>query len=163
MRGSNFRQRDKVSGIATWPAELFTTARGILNGAAPFTGTQVYLPYCSQDFWIENATREDLHFRGSAIVQAAVSVLLSHHGLRNASTLLLAGSSAGGIGMLQHVDLIHEMLSESTTIGAVADSAFFSNAKFEGTGVFGFPRGEQFRLTTALHHPLCCGMRHHGR
>lgn len=68
-------------------------------------------------------------FMGSLIVHQVIKDLVPL-GLENSTDLLLAGSSAGGIGVMLNIDPILEMLHEGMslkhiTVRGVMDSAWF--------------------------------------
>ena len=68
----------------------------------------VYIPYCSSDMFLADRiepvrlTNDQLfYFRGERIVRSILEEL-ERRGLKNESQLVLAGSSTGGIGALNH-------------------------------------------------------------
>ncbi|XP_049996382.1 palmitoleoyl-protein carboxylesterase NOTUM isoform X2 [Alexandromys fortis] len=78
-------------------------------------------------------TRTDEYaFMGSLIIQEVVRELLGK-GLSGAKVLLLAGSSAGGTGVLLNVDRVAELLEElgypSIQVRGLADSGWFLDNK----------------------------------
>ncbi|XP_016819043.2 palmitoleoyl-protein carboxylesterase NOTUM isoform X2 [Cricetulus griseus] len=78
-------------------------------------------------------TRTDEYaFMGSLIIQEVVRELLGQ-GLSGAKVLLLAGSSAGGTGVLLNVDRVAELLEElgypSIQVRGLADSGWFLDNK----------------------------------
>lgn len=111
----------------------------------------VILPYCSSDLWLGNDTRsmgpeneDDFYdqryrpdsaelqfvFRGAEIFRSAISDLLlySYYGLDEATELVLVGSSAGGVGVINHVKWLRDFLSNSDlniNISVIIDSAWF--------------------------------------
>ena len=110
----------------------------------------VVLPYCSSDLWLGNDTRnmgpeneENFYahrykpdsselqfvFRGAEIFQSAITDLL-HFGLDKATELVLVGSSAGGIGLINHVRWMQDLFRNSALridISIIIDSAWFIN------------------------------------
>lgn len=75
--------------------------------------TLVALRYCSGDRWLGSSdhsqiwpeTNSSFFFAGGNIVRAAVTELLSRGLMKKGSTLLLAGRSAGAIGVFSQVEL----------------------------------------------------------
>ena len=74
---------------------------------------QVYVSYCSSDVWSgdreASAATENRHFRGARIVRAVVETLMdpaltAPPNLAEATDALFSGSSAGGVGVLVHLD-----------------------------------------------------------
>ena len=68
-------------------------------------------------------------FRGQTIYRGALRQLLNE-GLTNSSTLTLVGSSAGGVGVINHANWTLQLLRNSTrgaNLSVIADSAWFIN------------------------------------
>ena len=115
----------------------------------------VLIPYCSSDVWIgddnrpfdninltSNAQRQFLNnvykpensclqftFRGSVIFRSVINELLSE--LNDSSELVLAGSSAGGVGVVNHAKWVYDQLNHTTNISIITDSSWFID--FRGT------------------------------
>jgi hypothetical protein len=92
----------------------------------------VQLNYCSSDAWSgdkagdANLPDTDVghwSFRGRKIVEAVVSDLLKN-GLAQADEVFLMGSSAGGVGVLNHADDVRAALPASTRFVALQDAGF---------------------------------------
>ncbi|KAJ7382642.1 hypothetical protein OS493_033698 [Desmophyllum pertusum] len=79
----------------------------------------VLIPYCSSDLWLGSKTnsKEPFHFvndssvdnfsfRGQTIFRSVFLDLLQRYNLSNAEEIVLSGSSAGGIGVLNHADWV---------------------------------------------------------
>lgn len=79
-----------------------------------------------------------LHMRGRANLQAIFYMLAEHHGLRDATEIVLAGSSAGALAVLLNIDFLSEELLPGLGVHArivgLADSGFFLNAAHMKTG-----------------------------
>ena len=92
---------------------------------------KVLLPYCSSDMWlgsssvIENGTR--IVFRGSDIFKAVLADL-REIGLQNATEIILAGTSAGSIGVLNHVRYTRNQFRRAT-LSLIVDSGWFIDYK----------------------------------
>jgi hypothetical protein len=116
----------------------------------------VLVPYCSSDLWLKrtnnyqkalysnftfrfNPSRVDEHqftFRGAAIFRSVVSDLFQFHGLWGADEVVLAGSSAGGVGAMNHAQWFREELRGTRSDGEVylvLDSAWFIDFRGEIT------------------------------
>ena len=110
----------------------------------------VLVPYCSSDLWLANNTgsdssdttqeqfleqfdpaREELQFafRGRVIFQSVIQELIDDLNLLNGSDLILAGSSAGGVGAVNHAKWVRNRLSPNTNLSIIADSSWFVNFK----------------------------------
>jgi ABC-type multidrug transport system ATPase subunit len=108
----------------------------------------VLIPYCSSDLWLGDDNRslsrsgefrfdpdktDSIQFtlRGSRILRSAIKDLINMHSLKNASEVVLVGSSAGGIGLVNHVKWIRESIvnasqtSSPPTTSVILDSAWF--------------------------------------
>ena len=111
------------------------------------------IPYCSSDVWLgeENTTTEacdcfnyttlsnpngcfnfnpkssnlQFTFRGKIIYQSIIGQLLDDFGMMNADKVILAGSSAGGLGAINHAKWTQETLNPNTTLMVLFDSAWF--------------------------------------
>lgn len=93
----------------------------------------LFVPYCSSDLWSGDSAAIDagvgassarrFHFRGRAIAEAAIDLALTQ-GLNLAQDVVLAGSSAGGVGVLYRADDVAAQLPSGARFVAVADVAF---------------------------------------
>lgn len=64
----------------------------------------------------------DFIFRGYTIFRSVIEDLMD--GLKNATEVLLVGSSAGGIGVLNHLRYVRSQLTKAT-VAAIIDSSWF--------------------------------------
>ncbi|KAF5911390.1 hypothetical protein HPG69_018693 [Diceros bicornis minor] len=117
---------------------LSTQAKG---GAAAVWGSR-FIPYCSSDVWSGASSKsektalllqaDEYAFMGTLIIREVVRELLGK-GLSGAKVLLLAGSSAGGTGVLLNVDRVAEQLEElgypAIQVRGLADSGWFLDNK----------------------------------
>ena len=97
----------------------------------------VYLWYCSSDSHLGNTSinlsNTQFHFRGKQIVNTLIhSVTKKYSFISNASLILIAGDSAGGVGVLNNIDYISQLL------GNLIDSEKFSQIKIRGLVDAGF-------------------------
>jgi hypothetical protein len=118
-----------------WPS--VKTAGGILSSDRAENphfadANHVLLPYCSSDTWAGTAWRRPGHrfsFLGAEIVREVVRELFSWEQLGAASELYLAGSSAGGTGVLVNLDpvadLVRSLGAASTRVRGIVDSGWF--------------------------------------
>lgn len=105
---------------AQWPE--FREAGGILSPSPkenPYwhDANHVLVPYCSSDSWtgrkVVADSRDGWRFMGSLIVRQVIADLiplgLSHN---QGSELLMAGSSAGGLGVMMNLDKVRTFLQQ---------------------------------------------------
>ena len=109
----------------------------------------VLIPYCSSDLWLGNDKRNlsqpfrfapnetdsiQFTFRGSVIFQGAIQDLLGTHGLTEAEEIVFIGSSAGGVGVMNHIKWLEESVLDSRNetlqnsslrVSAILDSSWF--------------------------------------
>ena len=64
-------------------------------------------------------------FRGKIIYQSIIRQLLADYGMYNADKVILAGSSAGGLGVINHAKWTREVLDPNTKLKVFFDSAWF--------------------------------------
>lgn len=97
-----------------------------------YDATVVQLHYCSSDLWtgdvaaVAGAPLDQMarwHFRGRAIVEAVLAELATQ-GLGDPTEFLLIGSSAGGVGVINHADDLRARLPSSTRMLVASDAGF---------------------------------------
>ena len=109
----------------------------------------VLVPYCSSDLWLGsedtsfrqlpcncwdqdcfkyNPKSEDLQFtfRGQTIFRSVLETLDRMYDLQRASEIVLVGSSAGGVGVLNSAKWVREKF-ENVSIKVITDSSWFIN------------------------------------
>ena len=69
-------------------------------------------------------------FRGKIIYQSIIEQLLTDHGMSEGGRVILAGSSSGGVGVVNHAQWTRDKLNSSTQLMVVFDSSWFIN--FQG-------------------------------
>ena len=121
----------------------------------------VLVPYCSSDLWIgesesnqeecdcgdldcfnytANAENLQFAFRGKIIFQSIFRQLMEKHGMDQADEILLGGSSAGGVGILNNAQWVREEMPPGADLLLVSESSWFINFQgsinqvFEGVG-----------------------------
>ena len=109
----------------------------------------VLIPYCSSDLWLKKTrnfikaqdqdfrfvfdpnsnTEHQFTFRGEVIFRSVIRDLFVYHGLSKANLVLFAGSSAGGIGVMNHARWLQRMLRQFASphcqLLALMDSSWF--------------------------------------
>jgi len=103
------------------------------TNAALCNATVVHVPYCTGDTHAGNHTAPTaaswgLIFDGHANFAAIVEELELKYGLGAATSVLLTGSSAGGIGTLANVDYLAERLGPRATVKGAPNAGWFSPA-----------------------------------
>uniref|UniRef100_A0A3P9MTM6 Notum, palmitoleoyl-protein carboxylesterase n=1 Tax=Poecilia reticulata TaxID=8081 RepID=A0A3P9MTM6_POERE len=120
---------DGSSSIGVCPHRMFCPNRVLFAVSCSF------IPYCSSDVWsgaTPKTEHSDYAFMGSLIIKEVVKELLTK-GLDKAKVLLLAGSSAGGTGVLLNVDRVAEQLQAAghrgVQVRGLVDSGWFLDNK----------------------------------
>ena len=117
----------------------------------------VLVPYCSSDLWLGsddreggpcdcwdqecfsyNPTSEDLQFtfRGQTIFHSVLQTLHRLYNLETASEIVLVGSSAGGVGVLNSVKWAKDTFN-NVSLKVIVDSMWFINFRDSLIQVFG--------------------------
>ena len=113
----------------------------------------VLIPYCSSDLWLKQSKnfmkanqtgfqfqfdptitqKHQFTFRGATILQAVFSDLFELHSLDQAMEVVFAGSSAGGIGVMNHARWLKKELANKALPGCklfnLLDSSWFIDYK----------------------------------
>ncbi|KAH9492313.1 Palmitoleoyl-protein carboxylesterase notum1 [Bulinus truncatus] len=109
------------SGILSWDP---------LENPYYFHSNVVYVPYCSSDSWSGTRPRTsamDFSFMGSRILDEVFDELLKK-GLKQAKTVIVAGTSAGGTGVLINIDRIADIIhasDPSIDVRGLVDAGWF--------------------------------------
>lgn len=101
-----------------------------------------FVPYCTSDSWsgTQSSPNDMFSFMGAEIVSQVVRDLVPL-GLDNASSLFLAGSSAGGTGVMLNLDHVqhlvhHELELPRVAVRGVSDSGWFMDrAPYSDNGI----------------------------
>ena len=92
---------------------------------------KVFIPQCSMDVWVgkqkASQASKGLSFQGSSILHGVIRSL-KHSGLDKASTLILVGNSAGGIGVMNHIDWVASQLPK-TKVKGIVDGSWILDAQ----------------------------------
>ena len=105
----------------------------------------VLIPYCSSDSWIgmsdnyhlakgdnftfvfqPNCKENQFTFRGRAIFRSVIQDLKDHHGFGQPELVVLSGSSAGGVGVLNNAQWMEQQIEEGE-LRTIIDSSWFIN------------------------------------
>ncbi len=99
----------------------------------------VQISYCSSDYWMgekdgnktmtpaqirESGNAANWYFDGHGVVQGVIQLLQKSYGLNNASDVLLAGGSAGAVGVFMNADFVSGLLPLQTRFTALPDSGY---------------------------------------
>jgi len=117
-----------TSSKARWK---YIKGKGLLSSDQSHNPTfsnwnKVFIPQCSMDVWIGNqkasSKTHNLAFQGGNIIHATIQTL-KNLGLNQAENLLMVGNSAGGIGVMNHLDWIASQLPH-TKVKGLADGSW---------------------------------------
>ncbi|KAH3738687.1 hypothetical protein DPMN_045327 [Dreissena polymorpha] len=122
MTSKGWPKRKSATGILSWNPE---------ENPYYFHSNIVYIPYCSSDTWSGTAPMgangNPYAFMGSLILEQVIRDLIPR-GLKKATKLILAGSSAGGTGVLVNLDRVADQMAEiapGVEVRGIADSGWF--------------------------------------
>ncbi len=116
--------------------------------------THILVPYCTQDAFLANRNNPNVNnsdtnyrvnrttfnqtenadnfvFKGIVVFESVIRELIELHGLADASKVVLAGSSAGGIGVLNNLEWVEAALQNGTNstsppeVISIIDSSWF--------------------------------------
>ncbi|XP_058835656.1 palmitoleoyl-protein carboxylesterase NOTUM [Topomyia yanbarensis] len=99
-----------------------------------YNANHVFVPYCSSDSWsgtkVKPDMRDGLRFMGSLIVRQVIADLIPLGlGHSQGADLLMAGSSAGGLGVMLNLDKVRSFLQNekglTVNVRGVSDSGWF--------------------------------------
>lgn len=145
----------------------------------------VIIPYCSSDLWLgeelgaEECNCSDLDcfdyhpdspnlqftFRGKLIFQSIFRQLQTEYGMNGTDELILAGSSAGGIGVLNHAKWVRDQILPAARLLVLLDSSWFINFQesiyriFDGTSSPSQSNNDAERLLAIISsNPACADL-----
>ena len=122
--------------------------RNISNNPDFYDHNHVIIPYCSSDLWLgeeedgptdcscsnltcfgyqPDSSTLQFTFRGKIIVQSIFKQLQSEYGMDSASEVIISGSSAGGVGAINHAQWVRDQLQPETALLVLLDSSWFVN------------------------------------
>jgi len=134
------RKSTTVGSSKNWPKETYCygSCDGILSSIKSenpifFGWTKVFTGYCDGSSWTSFQEKTEFgndsvkiteYHRGKPNLKAIFSSMLSN-GLRNATNVILTGSSAGGLSVLLHANLIQSWIPLSVDFRVLADAGWF--------------------------------------
>ncbi len=96
----------------------------------------IYVKYCDGGSYASDAVAEyngkKLYFKGKNIRTAIITHLLEKNNMKNANNIVLAGCSAGGLGMLLSIDDLTSMIhatNPTINVRGFIDSGIFADFK----------------------------------
>lgn len=112
-----------------------------------YSHNHVIVPYCSSDLWLgeeegglecncsdlpcfnyqPDSSNLQFTFRGKTIFQSIFKQLQMDYGLNDAAEVLISGSSAGGVGAINHAQWIRDQLRPDIKLLVLFDSSWFIN------------------------------------
>ncbi|XP_060696916.1 carboxylesterase notum2 [Hemiscyllium ocellatum] len=127
----------RLMSSAEWP--LTQRGSGILSAQPEenphwWNANTVLVPYCSSDVWsgIASKTRQvNYAFMGSLIVREVIKDLVPR-GVKLAKVVMLAGTSAGGTGVLLNIERVANLLAQlgaDVQVRGLVDSGWFLDNK----------------------------------
>ena len=132
----------------TWPT--VRSVGGILSADPSenphfYDANHVFVPYCSSDSWSGTASEpiNGFRFMGRHIISEVIKELSDYQQLSFGKELYLAGSSAGGTGVLVNVDFVRDILDpQGVRVRGIVDSGWFlDNHKEAGTVIRSLQQG----------------------
>lgn len=95
-----------------------------------FDANLVNIPYCSSDLWIgskRSESRSEFNFLGSNIIEEVFDDLLTSYEMNKSELVIVAGISAGGIGVILNSNKIKSKLDKeapNAELKAIIDSTW---------------------------------------
>ncbi|XP_041062089.1 carboxylesterase notum2 [Carcharodon carcharias] len=134
---ARYRSIPRLMGSSEWPQTQ--KGSGILSSQPEenphwWNANTVFVPYCSSDVWSGTApkTRQvDYAFMGSLILKEVIRELVPK-GIKLAKVVLLAGTSAGGTGVLLNIERVAHLLAQlgaDVQVRGLVDSGWFLDNK----------------------------------
>lgn len=108
-----------------WLGEETTTTSAVESGASQCSCFNYTTNSQSGCFNFRNSSELLFTFRGKTIYQSIIMQLRDSYGLLDASKVILAGSSAGGVGVTNHAKWTRGVLNSTTELNVFADSSWF--------------------------------------
>ena len=97
------------------------------------TANFIYISYCSSDAWLSNslAPLGTYYTRGSIILKSVLDELLTNV-TKSTSEVIFMGTSAGGIGVMNHVSHLTNTLEfPVSNVNLIVDSWYYSSIPSE--------------------------------
>eukprot|EP00971_Amphidinium_carterae_P195988 3889169-Amphidinium_carterae.1 len=127
------RTHSHLGSSTKWPDTFPALDTPIFSSepAAVFKGfSQVFIPYCSGDMWLgtdrsRRLSIGNLQMSGHLILETVLEHLIEHTQLAKASEVYFSGTSAGGVGTIQHADWFREKLPKPKVFAMPSAGMFF--------------------------------------
>lgn len=102
------------------------------------TFNRVFINYCTQDLYLLDTESSDgkFQFRGRPLIEETMALLFGS--LEQEASVILVGSSAGGVGAFNVVSWMLDSFDRVTETSVIIDSAVFVNAEGFMEGALGF-------------------------
>ena len=112
----------------------------------------VYVPYCSSDVWlgrrhVEKVNATEFSFQGNFIFRGVIKDLCEM-GMNNSTEVILVGSSASGVGVLNHAQWVQGQLSDVTRMRLIIDSAWFIDFEMVLSNMVNDELGELYNISS---------------
>uniref|UniRef100_A0A671TCB2 Carboxylesterase notum2 n=1 Tax=Sinocyclocheilus anshuiensis TaxID=1608454 RepID=A0A671TCB2_9TELE len=139
---SRYKTIPRLMSSTDWPQTRKGT--GLLSTQVDenphwYNANIVFVPYCSSDVWSGNKAASkskqgketEYAFMGSQIIREVIKDLVQK-GLKQAKVVMLAGTSAGGAGVLLNIDKVSSLLEQlgaDAQVRGLVDSGWFLESK----------------------------------
>ena len=121
-----FKTSRHLMSSTEYPDEIKGTT--ILSTPVYETYNKALLIYCSSDSWLGNDSYDhkkiQFSFRGAVIFKTVIGELLDK-GLNESNEVILVGTSAGGVGAINHVSQLQQKIGKPVSV--IIDSGWFIN------------------------------------
>uniref|UniRef100_A0A8C9VJ46 Notum pectinacetylesterase 2 n=1 Tax=Scleropages formosus TaxID=113540 RepID=A0A8C9VJ46_SCLFO len=131
---SRYKNIPRLMSSSEWPQTRKGT--GILSSQLEenphwWNTNIVFVPYCSSDVWSGTGPPVKYAFMGSLIIREVIKDLVLK-GIKQAKVIMLAGTSAGGTGVLLNIEKVSaqlEQLGAEAQVRGLVDSGWFLESK----------------------------------
>ncbi|XP_077055558.1 carboxylesterase notum2 [Siphateles boraxobius] len=139
---SRYKAIPRLMSSTDWPQTR--KGSGLLSTQADenphwYNANIVFVPYCSSDVWSgskaasksKQGKETEYAFMGSQIIREVIKDL-APKGLKQAKVVMLAGTSAGGTGVLLNIDKVSSLLEQlgaDAQVRGLVDSGWFLESK----------------------------------
>ncbi|KAJ8001829.1 hypothetical protein DPEC_G00173480 [Dallia pectoralis] len=135
-----------AAGVAVWRLRILgmISFPVFIGGRpSPIGHPRIFVPYCSSDVWsgtgpvatkekkVPGKEKDDYTFMGSLIIREVIKDLVPK-GIKQAKVVMLAGTSAGGTGVLLNIEKVSsqlELLGAEAQVRGLVDSSWFLESK----------------------------------
>ncbi|XP_051789906.1 carboxylesterase notum2 [Erpetoichthys calabaricus] len=138
---SRYKNSRRLMSSTEWPSNK--KGSGILSNQPEenpqwWNANIVFIPYCSSDVWSGTSPKSrtgketgDYAFMGSHIIREVIKDLIPK-GMKQAKVIMLAGTSAGGTGVLLNIEKVSSLLEQlgaEAQVRGLVDSGWFLESK----------------------------------